>query len=222
VVRPQLQAYLPHAAESIYNVSGFVDESGDLFVVRASRKVLQRPRLLGIGICFEEAEVDAALEGKILSLCKQAGYHGVFEAEFIEEGGRFLLIDFNPRYYGQMGFDIARGLPLPLMVYEAAIGRRERLQAYVDRARSDGATDGRVFCNRFELGLLLTSQRLAGAMNAADDRRWKSWLAAHHGKITDALIDPADRWPRFAQVVHQVLRWLRHPRSFLQEFRLEP
>ena len=77
-----------------------------------------------------------------------------------------------------MGFDIARGLPLPLMVYEAAIGRPERLQADVDRARSDGATGGRVYCNRFELGFLLRVQRLAGAMNAADDRRWKSWLAA--------------------------------------------
>jgi predicted ATP-grasp superfamily ATP-dependent carboligase len=221
VMRPLLQVYLPHAAQSIYSVSGFVDESGDLFVVRASRKVLQRPRLLGTGVCFEEAEVDGPLEGKILSLCKQVGYHGVFEVEFIEEGGRFLLIDFNPRYYGQMGFDIARGLPLPSMVYEAAIGLRERLQADVDRARSEGATGGRVYCNRLELGFLLGVRRPAGAMNAADDRHWKAWLAAHEGKITDALIDPADRWPGFAHVVSQVLRCLRHPRSFLQEFRSE-
>src|SRR6202011_1567431 len=37
VVRPLIQVYLASAAQSIYNLSGFVDETGELFAVRASR-----------------------------------------------------------------------------------------------------------------------------------------------------------------------------------------
>jgi hypothetical protein len=47
--------------------------------------------------------------------------------EFIRAGGKQLLIDFNPRFYSQMGFDIARGSPLPLLVYEAACGHEAQL-----------------------------------------------------------------------------------------------
>src|SRR5262249_30598888 len=53
VVRPVLQAFSPRAAQDIYSLSGFVDETGELFAIRASRKVLQRPRKLGVGLCFE-------------------------------------------------------------------------------------------------------------------------------------------------------------------------
>lgn len=216
VVRPLLQEFFPDAAQNIYNLSGFVDETGDLFVVRASRKVLQRPRRLGVGLCFEAAETDPELAGKLLALCRRVGYYGVFEAEFIPKGSRFLLVDFNPRFYGQMGFDIARGLPLPLFVYEAALDRRERLQAMVDRARRSPATPV-AFCNSIDLGVLVRLQRLAGNMDATDAARWRRWLASHGGAVTDAIIDPSDRGPQFAYVAEEVRRFLSHPRSFLRD-----
>jgi predicted ATP-grasp superfamily ATP-dependent carboligase len=190
--------------------------------VRASRKVLQRPRLLGVGLCFEEAEVSGPLAEQVRALCKHLGYYGVFEIEFIEDSGRFLLIDFNPRYYGQMGFDIARGLPLPLLTYQAALGRRETLRTAVDRARDAGTIDGRAYCNRFELAFLLRAQRLACLMNLADASRWKAWLAAHAGKLTDAVVDPRDRKPWLAYVASEMLQYLLHPRSFFKQFKYEP
>ncbi|HTO22869.1 MAG TPA: carbamoyl-phosphate synthase, partial [Spirochaetia bacterium] len=216
VVRPVLQEFFPHAAQRIYNLSGFVDETGELFVVRASRKVLQRPRRIGVGLCFEEAETDLPLAGRLLALCRRVGYYGAFEAEFIQQGPRFLLIDFNPRFYGQMGFDIARGLPLPLFVYEAALGRRERLRAMVEGARRSPAGPG-AFCNRIDLGLLVGLQRLAGNMDTTDEARWRSWVASHDGALTDAIVDPSDRGPQLAYVAEEFGRFLRHPRSFLRE-----
>ena len=222
VVRPLIQVYLSSAVQSIYNLSGFVDETGDLFVVRASRKVLQRPRLLGVGLCFEEAEVDDLLAEKIRALCRRVGYYGVFEVEFIDSEGEYLLIDFNPRYYGQMAFDIARDLPLPLLTYHAALGRRAELRAAVERARARGALQGRAYCNRFELNLLLGTQRLAGLMDEADRRRWTEWLAVHQGKVTDSVGNPGDRKPRVAQVAGQLLDYARHPRSFFKQFKYEP
>jgi predicted ATP-grasp superfamily ATP-dependent carboligase len=217
VVRPFLQEFVPHTAQGIYNLSGFVDETGELYVVRASRKVLQRPRGLGVGVCFEEADTDLPLAGRVLALCRHVGYYGVFEVEFIKQGSRFLLIDFNPRFYGQMAFDIARGLPLPLMTYEAALGRRDQLQAIVQCSREPPA-GSRVFSNRIDLAVLLRLQRLAGNMGSAEGARWWAWMAEHKGAITDAVIDPSDRCPQLVYIADQVLGLLRHPRGFLREF----
>jgi NAD(P)-dependent dehydrogenase (short-subunit alcohol dehydrogenase family) len=47
------------------------------------------------------------------------------------------LIDVNPRFYSQMGFDIARGLPLPMLVWHAARGEDDRVEAELERARAD-------------------------------------------------------------------------------------
>jgi hypothetical protein len=214
--RPMIQAYLPEATEGIYNLSGFVDATGELSVLRASRKVLQRPRQLGVGLCFEDAEVDPDLAAKLLLLCRQLGYHGVFEAEFIEQDGRFLLIDFNPRFYGQMAFDVARESPLPLFAYLAAARRNEQLRASVQRARrSERSRWRRVYCSRLEFGLMLRLQKLAGNMRPDDLARWNGWLERHRDDLADAILDAADKGPAVAHVAAEILRFLRHPRSSL-------
>jgi predicted ATP-grasp superfamily ATP-dependent carboligase len=216
--RPMLQAYLPAAVEGIYNLSGFIDVSGELFAVRASRKVLQRPRQLGVGLCFEEAEIDHRLAAQLRTLCRQVGYHGVFEAEFIEEGERAFLIDFNPRFFGQMAFDIQRGLPLPLLVHRAALGRRDLLRATLDRTRDPGeGRRGRIYFNRIELAMLLRVQRLAGKMSGAEVRRWQRLAESPHASPMDAVLDPDDRAPGVAHLVSEVLHYLRHPRSLLEQ-----
>jgi D-aspartate ligase len=221
VEAPLLQAYLPGATTSIYNLSGFVDESGELFVARASKKVLQRPRQIGVGLCFEEAETNHLLAQKLLALCRSVGYHGVFEVEFIESDGRFLLIDFNPRFYGQMAFDIARGVPLPFFAYQAALERQEQLRASVELARRSEQTLGaRAYCNRMEFRLLLRLQRLAGGMDAAGTRRWSSWFEGHR-RMTDAVLDPNDRGPGLAHLASHVIDSVRHPRSFVRQLASE-
>jgi D-aspartate ligase len=219
VTRPLVQAYFSSAIDSIYSMSGFVDETGALSVARASRKVLQRPRQLGVGLCFEEAELNRDIEARILALCKSLGYFGVFEAEFIVDSGRHLLIDFNPRFYGQMAFEIARDLPLPMLIYAAATGQRDLLKAEVEKARAAPEEQGRVFCNRLELRSLLRQQRLGGRLSKADVTHWEEWLAAHQGKLSDAILDPADQRPAYAHVTQELTGYLRHPRSFIRQVR---
>jgi D-aspartate ligase len=219
VTRPLLQAYFSSAVDSIYSLSGFVDDTFQLSVARASRKVLQRPRQLGVGLCFEEAPLDEAIVAKVLALCKSIGYYGVFEAEFIVDSGRHLLIDFNPRFYGQMAFEIARDVPLPLFVYAAATGQRELLKSEVEKARSAPAEQGRVFCNRLELGALLKQQQLGGHVNKADLDRWQQWLTSHEGRLSDAILDASDKKPAVAHITQEVFGYLRHPRSFIRQVR---
>ena len=121
--------------EPVYSISGFCDARHDLFVCRGARKLVQWPRLAGVGILFEDAPVDDDLAQKIRRMCGAMDFVGVFEAEFIGGPADRRLIDFNPRFFGQMGFDIVRGLPSPLLVYLAAIGDDARLEPKPARAR---------------------------------------------------------------------------------------
>jgi predicted ATP-grasp superfamily ATP-dependent carboligase len=215
VARPMVQEFHPEAAQGIYSLSGFVDETGELFEVRAAMKVLQRPRRLGVGVCFESAPVRPELAEGLQRLCKRLGYHGVFEVEFIQTRDDYLLIDFNPRYYGQMGFDIARGLPLPLLAYHAALGDTPALRAEVQAAR-EWRGNGEVFCNRIALEMLLNLQRLSGALPVEEARQWRRWLEEHRGRAVDALIDSDDLMPTAVELAQLVYSSARHPRAFVR------
>jgi predicted ATP-grasp superfamily ATP-dependent carboligase len=213
---PMLQAYYPEAAESIYSLSGFVDGGGELVAVRGAVKVLQRPRRLGVGMCFEDAPVDAALAERLLALCRKVGYHGVFEAEFIRTGGRSLLIDFNPRYYGQMGFDVARGVDLPCMVHAAATGDAAWLAGLVEQAQATGGQGRGVYHHRFMLELVLTLQGMSGALSRSEVERWRGWLQTHAPHATDAVADRQDWKPWAVEVGRLLFLYARHPRSTLR------
>ena len=216
VVRPTVQEYLAGQSENVYSLTGFIAEGGELFTVRASRKVLQQPRRLGVGLCFESAELKRDLVERVIALCREVGYHGVFEAEFIEDHGEPLLIDFNPRFYGQMAFDIARGLPQPLLAYDAALGRRAQVGRRVQAACQADWTD-RVYCRRFELKLLLVMWRLFRRMSQEDVNHWSAWLVAHGEDVVDGVFDAADRRPSKVEALHHLVGFARHPRAFLRQ-----
>ncbi len=221
VSRPLLQAFYPRAAQGIYNLSGFIDETGELLVVRASRKVLQRPRKLGIGVCFDWAPVRAELVERVAALCRRIGYHGVFEVEFIEDGERTLLLDFNPRFYGEMGFDTARGMPVPVFAYLAALGRRDELRRAVQAARREVDEPAQAYCHRFHLESLLWSQRLSGKLSRSEVSQWRNWLSARRGYVVDAVLDRHDWFPAFIEVAAHLYAYARHPRAFMHQVVLD-
>lgn len=67
IAEPMVQEYLTAAETSIFSVSGFVTESGEI-VTRSAMKVLQRPRKVGIGLCFEGRAPEDDLVQKIAAL----------------------------------------------------------------------------------------------------------------------------------------------------------
>lgn len=211
---PIVQTFAESAAHGVYNLSGFVDATGDLFAVEASRKLLQWPRRLGVGLCFEGAPLRRDLEDGVLRLCRKLGYYGAFEVEFVEDAGRSLLIDFNPRFFGQMAFDVARGLDLPRLVYLAAIGDSAGLRRAVLAAQATvGEREGRVYGNRIETEITLRLLRWAGRIDAAEDAQWHQWLSGSRARRNDAVLDRRDWKPGAVEVLGAVLRRLAHPRS---------
>ena len=221
VGRPMLQAFHTEAAQNIYSISGFYLPEQDLYVDRGAVKVLQRPRKLGVGLCFEHAPVDAAVANKLKALCRELNYFGVFEVELIRANGKLLLIDFNPRFYGQMNFEIARSLPLPVLVYLAALGEKDRLRQAVEAATASPSSDQAAYCHRFTFELLLRAQGLSGKLSAEEVRYWKEWHQTRGTQVTDAVLDPADLLPVLVDTVSHLRGFLRHPRSFLRTMVLD-
>jgi predicted ATP-grasp superfamily ATP-dependent carboligase len=217
IAEPMIQEYLTAAETNIFSVSGFVDERR-VMVTRGAMKVLQRPRKVGIGLCFEGREVEPRLIEGLTALCEKVGYYGAFESEFIVHGKRRLLIDFNPRYYSQMGFDVARGLLIPLLVWHAARGDVRSVDSEMQRARAWRAEGGEVYCHKTMLELVLSLQGLSGQMTREEVLRWRDWYLRHRAKATDAIRDPDDRLPGVIDAAQWVGHFARHPRSFVRSF----
>ncbi len=213
VERPLLQVCYP-GAECVHTVDGFIDESG-LLTTRGCTKLLQRPRRSGPGILFEDAPVDDAVEEGLRRLCRATGFHGVFDVEFLEHRGRKLLIDFNPRFYNHMAFEIDRGLPLPWLAYLGALGDREALRAAVVETKAV-RSERRAYVHRLPTEMMLGVQSLSGAMPRGERRRWRRWMADHDGRVTDPAHRENDRWPAVAEVAMEILGFARHPRTYVR------
>lgn len=216
-LEPMLQRYHPQAMEAVYSLSGFRDVSGRHFVLLGSRKILQRPRRLGIGLCFEAEPVDEVLAKQIERLCARIGYYGAFEIEFIRSEGRKLLIDFNARFYNQMVFDMVRGLNLPGLVYASAIGNDAEVERLLSSIPPAGADSGFAFCNQLGLRIAIGAQRAFGTMTREEAARWRNWRRERGDRIVDAIKDADDPLPTLVDLTRNVLQCVRHPRSFIRQ-----
>jgi len=216
VAQPMIQEFFTDAATGIYNISAYVHQ-GRVVGARAARKLLQQPRRLGTGVCFEEAPILPDVAAGLERLVARVGFSGVFEAEFINADQTPLLIDFNPRFYNQMAFDIVRGLPLPLLAYYDALGDETRLrEAIAVAARSSDQPIGRVYVDLISLRILLIGQGLSGAMSPAEKKRWTEWYRQHRDRCTYAVIDREDRAPFWLAGFQTGMRYARHPRNFIR------
>jgi D-aspartate ligase len=201
--------------ERIYTVDGFVDETGELYSSLACVKILQLPRGSGPGIVFEHAEIDPEIDRGLRKLFQATGYFGVFDAEFIECGGRKLLIDVNPRFYNHMAFEIDRGLPLAWLAYLAAIGDRDNLKLEIERAAAT-PVQPRAYVHRLPTALLLAAQRLSRGMPREDQIRWRRWITKQGPCVTDPARTAGDAGPAVAEFALQAFSFLQHPRSYLR------
>ena len=222
VVLPMLQRYYPHAQQSIISVAGFYHPIRGMRAM-ASRKIFQFPKRLGVGICFEGTSPPEECARHLQVLFEKSGYFGVFEAEFIwnEETQKHLLIDVNPRFYGQMSFDIQRGLPLPGLVLAAAI----QDEAFFQKLWLSDAAIPRPeqwnYANSWLVFWMLACGLLAGRTRLQQIRQWTAWLRHPDRRYADAVYDRTDLKPYFAAIVHQLWKTIKHPRDAWRKYILQ-
>jgi predicted ATP-grasp superfamily ATP-dependent carboligase len=88
------------------------------------------PPELGVTSFGETVARDDELEASVARLLGVLGWSGIFQTQFIQSGGRPLLIDFNPRIYGSLGLAVAAGANLPAIWLDLLLGRPPAIARY--------------------------------------------------------------------------------------------
>jgi predicted ATP-grasp superfamily ATP-dependent carboligase len=214
---PILQQYVRHATEGVCSVTGYIDRSGELFVTRRSTKILQRTQPAGVGLCFESLPPDQGLSDSVRRLCRELGYFGIFEVEFLYCDGAWAVIDFNPRTFNQIAMDVHRGMPLPYFACLEALGDHEALRTAVRASQEPGADRvATVFCDRFTLQAMLFARVLTRRISRDELTRWRRWLRQRASHCVDVAAAPGDPLPRIVHVLSEILLGLRAFRRFLR------
>jgi D-aspartate ligase len=202
-VFPMIQRYVASSAQGVFSVAGYINQDGSVYKTIGAVKILQRPARMGIGLCFEHYTVDPALLEKLRNLCMSLGYFGLFEVEFlIDKSGEPMIIDFNCRYYSQIGFDIKRGLDLVQLVYTNG--------KHVASLQNVNAKEYRYGLSWYLLVLIFT-QFLK--LNWKFVATWSTWLFNGRGEYIDKVTADGDRKPLIGDIFSQVGHWILHPRS---------
>ncbi len=129
---PLLQRYLPSAHGGVYSVSGIKDADGGVVTARVSYKLAQWPLHTGVSTVQVGCDDPRVLRAG-LQVLDQVLSRGIFEVELIADGANLHAIDLNPRAFGFVELDMARGSGLPWLWYCMT---QERLTPLGERARN--------------------------------------------------------------------------------------
>jgi D-aspartate ligase len=215
-VRPILQQFVNVGSDGIQSVTGFIDRWGKLFVTRRSRKVFQRSRPVGVGVCYESLPPDPSLSRSVHALCCELGYFGMFEVEFLSFAGGWAVIDFNPRLYNQIGLDIGRGLPLPVLACLGALDDEPSLRDMVLKAKPDDATARAVFYDRFTLQAMLFALAVTSRISHVDLAYWRSWMKQNTACAIDVAAMGQDPLPSVIHALSETCLGLKGIGRFLR------
>lgn len=216
---PMVQRFRPEASKATISVAGFIDRRAGIFTARCSQKVLQYPINIGVGLCFAGIEAPPELVERVRRICDEVGYFGVFEAEFIRvetaEGDEYLLMDFNPRFYGQMEFEISRGVALPGLVDACSRGDYAAAKLMAETSLGNRQMNMR-FANSWLLKLVMTTQWAGRRVSWAGRGYWLRWVGDRRGVKVDQVHAADDILPFVADVVLRFAHYVRYPRSSLR------
>ena len=131
---PILQRYFVTGSVDVISVCGCLDEDGTLVALAFARKLSQAPRRFGVGTMFEPVPAPPFASAAVEAV-RSVLETGLFELEVLVHRmtGEYWAIDLNPRGFGQMSLDIARGNDLPRIWYHTVTGIR--LPVSAPRAR---------------------------------------------------------------------------------------
>ncbi|MBN9081977.1 MAG: ATP-grasp domain-containing protein [Rhizobiales bacterium 62-17] len=215
-VRPVIQKFVDVGREGVVSISGFIGRSADVFVTRRSTKILQRSRPVGVGVCYESCAADPALSQAVYRLCRELGYFGLFEVEFILHDGAWTVIDFNPRLFNQIGLDLRRGLPLPMLAYLDALGETDAVRALAAEAQHEDPTEKTAFCDNFTLHAILLAQTLCMRIRLEDLAHWRRWARQNRAHMVHFASNRQDPMPGIVHILSELYLGFRAAPRFVR------
>jgi predicted ATP-grasp superfamily ATP-dependent carboligase len=213
---PLIQEFIARPGHEVYHLVGYRSKAGES-VIAAHRKLLQYPLRFGSGLCFETAEVDGRAADKLERLLGGIGFHGIFEAEYVERDGELLLIDLNPRAYNGMSLETRRGFDLPWYLYLDALGESALLSEELATARALPFTR-MVWRDSVRFWTMLAGQTLSGGLSLRETRRWIAWARANRGGIMDPYFVADDKRAGFGFIRDFVGDAFTEPRAFVGNY----
>jgi D-aspartate ligase len=117
---PLLQRYMSPARHRVYSVSGIKDADGGVLSACVSYKREQWPPVVGVSTLQVGCE-DQRILDRGLQIVNQILSCGIFEIELLSDGNDLFPIDLNPRAFGFLELDIARGSDLPWLWYRSTL-----------------------------------------------------------------------------------------------------
>jgi predicted ATP-grasp superfamily ATP-dependent carboligase len=117
---PLLQRYLSSARNRVYSVSGVKDVDAGVLSACVSYKREQWPPDVGVSTVQIGCENTRILEYG-LDIVDKVLSRGIFEIEVVADGENLYAIDLNPRAFGFIALDIARGSDLPWLWYRSTL-----------------------------------------------------------------------------------------------------
>jgi len=212
---PILQQFVRVGSEGVHSITGFIDRTGELFVTRAATKVFQRSQPVGVGVCFESRPASPELSAAVRRLCRDLGYFGIFEVEFLWFDGSWVAIDFNPRLFNQIGMDIRRGMPLPLLACLDFLGEFETLREAASSAQTE-QFEQTVFFDRFTLRAILLARSMTARISRDDNLYWHGWIKRNTAHAVDFSADAADPKPGLVHALSEIYLGLKSLPRFLR------
>lgn len=203
---PVVQEFIPSRPSDLVTISGFLDENGECLAMLGAKKTAQWPPRLGIGLLFEVCPIDA-FRDEVTAFVRDRVGRGIFELELIpRDDGRHIALDLNPRGYGQMQFDIARGNDYPAMWAATFQGRSRAVVESFARP-----TDTVI---RYAHGVPLAARAIARSMRRGHMR----WALASFRKDAQGAVgvmhDDSDPLPTAIYLGSM----LRHPGGLIRPF----
>jgi D-aspartate ligase len=183
--------------------------------LEAQPKFFSDLSLWELGVCFESRPPSPALSDAVRRLCRELGYCGIFEVEFLWFDGCWAAIDFNPRLFSQIGMDIRRGMPLPLLACLDVAGEFETLREAVASAQA-GHGEQTVFFGRFTLRAILLAQTMTARISYKDRLYWRDWIKRHATLAVDFSADEGDPIPELIHVLSEIYLGLKSLPRFLR------
>jgi D-aspartate ligase len=115
---PLIQRYIPSASKRVYSVTGMRDADGGVLMPAVSFKREQWPPNVGVSTVQIAHHDDRILKAG-LEIATKLLSRGIFEVELLADDDVLYAIDLNPRGYGFLELDIARGADLPWLWYQS-------------------------------------------------------------------------------------------------------
>ncbi|MEP6547781.1 MAG: hypothetical protein ABJD53_09980 [Gammaproteobacteria bacterium] len=197
---PLIQRYLPAARQRVYSVSGVKDAKAGVLAASVSYKREQWPPDVGVSTiqiaCEDERILNAGLQvvDRLLSC-------GIFELELVTDHDRLYAIDLNPRAFGFVALDIARGADLPWLWFRSTLGETQPWVKQAPRAALVARH-----------GLIHFMKHITGS--AASDEPGR--VERRDPALPRVAISMLGSWSDPVPMLISNLYLLRHPRSLMR------